>query len=302
MRPSAAPMDWQRDGGDWPHRERSSFVEAAGLRWHVQRWPKPAAGAGTLMLLHGTGASTHSWQGLAPLLARRHAVLAMDLPGHAFTSAPAAARLSLSGMAEALAGLIDVLGLQPVGLVGHSAGAAIAVQMALSRRMPGLERIVAINGAFLPFGGVAAPLLSPLARLLHASTWVPRLFARRAADPAVVRRLVEGTGSSIDARGLALYGALIRNPDHARAALGMMAHWDLQGLYRALPTLALPLWLLAGERDRAVPPRQADKVAAVCARARVVRLAGLGHLAHEEDPTAVAEALRAGDEAVLLPA
>ena len=107
-------------------------------------------------------------------------------------------------MADALEGLLETIGLQPVGIVGHSAGAAIAVQMALSRRVPGLECIVAINGAFLPFGGVAAPLLSPLARLLHASPWVPRLFARRAADPLVVRRLVEGTGSTLDARGLAL--------------------------------------------------------------------------------------------------
>lgn len=292
MQPAAAPMDWQRDGGDWPHRERSRFVEAAGLRWHVQRWPAPRPDAGTIVLLHGTGASTHSWRGLAPLLARDHEVLATDLPGHAFTSAPVSTDLSLVGMASALAGLFEGLAVQPSCIVGHSAGAAIAVQMALSGQVVGLARIVAINGAFLPFGGVAAPLLSPLARLLHAAPWVPHLFARRAADPAVVRRLIEGTGSRLDANGLALYGALIRNPGHARAALGMMAHWDLQPLYRALPTLALPLALLAGERDSAVSPRQAARVAARCASARVVPLPRLGHLAHEEDPAAVADVLR----------
>lgn len=292
MQPAAAPLDWQRDGGDWPHREHSRFFEAAGLRWHVQDWPAPRPGAGMIVLLHGTGASTHSWRGLAPLLARDHAVLAMDLPGHAFTSAPVSTDLSLVGMASALAMLLEAMAVQPACIVGHSAGAAIAVQMALSNSVEGLARIVAINGAFLPFGGVASPLLSPLARLLHAAPWVPRLFARRAADPAVVRRLIEGTGSRLDARGLALYGALIRNPDHARAALGMMAHWDLQPLYQALPTLPQPLVLLAGERDSAVPPRQAAKVAARCASALVVPLPRLGHLAHEEDPAAVADALR----------
>ena len=60
-------LAWQREGLDWPHRETSRFVEAGGLRWHVQQMGRgPVA-----LLIHGTGASTHSWRGLLPLLARR---------------------------------------------------------------------------------------------------------------------------------------------------------------------------------------------------------------------------------------
>ena len=79
-------MDWQRDGPSWPHHERSRFVIAAGQRWHVQQWPAPAPGAPTLLLLHGTGASTHSWRDLAPLLAQHAGVIAVDLPGHGFSA------------------------------------------------------------------------------------------------------------------------------------------------------------------------------------------------------------------------
>ena len=46
---------WSRDGGDWPNREASAFVEAAGIRWHVQRMGEGPP----LLLLHGTGAATH---------------------------------------------------------------------------------------------------------------------------------------------------------------------------------------------------------------------------------------------------
>ena len=60
--------DWAVEGRDWPHREASRFVEAAGLRWHIQEFGR--AEAPTLLLLHGTGAATHSWRGLAPLLAQ----------------------------------------------------------------------------------------------------------------------------------------------------------------------------------------------------------------------------------------
>ena len=59
--------DWEHDGRDWPNRTASRFVSAAGIVWHVQ-----VAGEGpALLLLHGTGAATHSWAGVLPLLARR---------------------------------------------------------------------------------------------------------------------------------------------------------------------------------------------------------------------------------------
>lgn len=80
-------MNWDHDGRDWPNREHSRFVEAAGLRWHVQQMGRGPV----LLLLHGTGASTHSWRALMPLLAAEFTVVAPDLPGHGFTSAPPAA-------------------------------------------------------------------------------------------------------------------------------------------------------------------------------------------------------------------
>jgi len=76
---------WERDGRDWPNRDASRFVRAGGLRWHVQK-----TGTGpVLLLVHGTGAATHSWRELAPLLARRFTVIAPDLPGPGFTQRPA---------------------------------------------------------------------------------------------------------------------------------------------------------------------------------------------------------------------
>ena len=69
-------LDWSREGLIWPHREASHFVAAGAARWHVQRM-----GSGPpLLLLHGTGASVHSWRGLMPLLAQSHDVIACDLP------------------------------------------------------------------------------------------------------------------------------------------------------------------------------------------------------------------------------
>jgi magnesium chelatase accessory protein len=287
-------LNWERDGHDWPHREHSRFVHAAGLQWHVQAFPPPGPDAPLVLLLHGTGASTHSWRDVAPVLAQRFAVLACDLPGHGFTDMPAGDQgvrcLSLVGMAACLGELLRALAVSPALLVGHSAGAALALRMVLDGAAAP-RAVVGINAALLPLRGLPGQLFAPAARLMAAAPVVPRLFAWRAANPGVLRRLVASTGSTLDAQGLAWYGRLVRNPGHAAGALGMMAHWDLPALARDLPRLATPLHLLVGTADRTVSPREAPRVERLLApqaRRAITRLEGLGHLAHEEQPAQVA--------------
>ena len=274
---------WNRDGGDWPNREASAFVEAAGIRWHVQRM-----GDGPpLLLLHGTGAATHSWRSLMPILARQFAVIAPDLPGHGFTRSPPSHRLSLPGMAADVSQLLRALDVKPEIAVGHSAGAAILARMCLDEKIaPRL--LVSLNGAFMPFGGVANQLLSPLAQLLVMNPLVPRLFAWQASNAGAVERLIRNTGSSIDPQGIALYGRLVRSPAHVAAALQMMANWRLQPLLHDLPRLKATLLLVAADNDRSISPDVARQVREIAPRAAIEHLPGLGHLAHEERPQQIA--------------
>lgn len=276
-------LDWETDGRDWPNRSSSRFVSCTGLRWHIQQM-----GQGPLiLLLHGTGASTHSWAELMPRLTQHATVLALDLPGHGFTDMPHASRLSLPGMADAIGAVLAQLDARPVLVVGHSAGAAIAAQLCLDEHIAP-QVLVSLNGAFLPLNGWPGQVFSPVAKLLAATPFVPRLFAWRAAKPGVVHRLLEGTGSTLDARATELYGRLIASPGHAAGALGMMANWDLQTLQRALPKLTIPVHLVVAANDRAIPPEQARSVQALLPRSDLEVLSDLGHLAHEERPDVVA--------------
>ena len=275
---------WSRDGADWPNREASRFVEAAGFRWHVQRMGEGPP----LLLIHGTGAATHSWRDLAPMLARHFAVTAMDLPGHGFTQSPPSHRLLLPGMAADIGELLKRLGIVPQIGVGHSAGAAILARMCLDGKIAP-KLLVSLNGAFMPFGGVAHQLLSPLTQLLVMNPFLPRLFAWQASNAGSVERLIQNTGSTIDARGIALYGKLVRSPAHVAAALKMMANWRLQPLLHDLPRLRTTLLLVAAENDRSISPDVARQVCDIVAPAVIERLPGLGHLAHEEQPQRVAD-------------
>jgi magnesium chelatase accessory protein len=268
---------------EWPHREASRFVTAAGTRWHVQMM-----GAGPpLLLIHGTGASTHSWRDVAPLLAPRFSVVMVDLPGQGFSARPPAELLALDGMASGIAALLAALGVSPEVLVGHSAGGAIAIRLALDGAVKP-RAIVSINGALLPLGGWAGMVFGPLGRVMVGLPGLPNLFAWQARDRSTVERLLRDTGSTLTPEGVDYYARLFRNPEHVAATLGMMAAWDLPRFARDLPRLATPLHLVVGQQDRTIRPTEARRMQRILRDAAIHPLPGLGHLAHEEAPERVA--------------
>lgn len=279
--------DWHQLGPVWPNRQASRFITVAGLRWHTQ-----IMGEGPdLLLLHGTGAATHSWRNLMPLLATQWRVIAVDLPGHGFTDTPAVQDLCFKGMREHMAALIAHEDWQPAAIIGHSAGAALAV--GLADRLPRAPaHLVLTAPALFPFQGRAAPFFSLMARAVAAAPMLPALAAFRARDIAAVRRMVMRTGSHLGPEGYRHYALLLRHSGHIAATLAMMANWDIAGLAPLMHRLETPVLLLAGTRDAAIPRQDIDRAQALIPRVSRHDLPA-GHLLHEEKPVQVAEIIKA---------
>ncbi|WP_295632331.1 alpha/beta fold hydrolase BchO [Novosphingobium sp.] len=271
---------WTVEGRTWPNRASSRFVDVGRQRWHVQ--VMGPEGAPVVLLLHGTGAATHSWRDLAPLLAAQFRVVALDLPGHGFTSGRPANGLAMPAMAREVSDLMVAFALEPALIVGHSAGAAIAIRMVIDGHAKPAA-IVGLSAALLPFPGLAAKLFPTLARLLFVNPLAPHLFARLGRIRGETGRfLARSTGSRIDAAGIDCYQKLFATSGHCSGAITMMADWDLPALKRELPRLSVPLLMIHGEADAAIPLSNAREAAAMVANARLIALPGLGHLAHEE--------------------
>lgn len=278
-----APPDWDDEGRDWPNRHSSVFIDSGRLNWHVQQM-----GTGpVIVLVHGTGAATHSWRRLAPLLAESFTVVAPDLPGHGFTDAPDPSRMTMEAMAHDLTALLHGLGHRPVMVAGHSAGAAVLARMCLDGAITPAA-LVSLNGALLPIGGRASRWMLPLARMLATSAFVPRLVARFARTQGMVERMLADTGSTLEPHGVELYRRLVSSPGHIESAIRMMAGWQLDRLAGELPRLAPHLLLVAGSNDKTIACNDADRVRQMVPGSRLALMPGLGHLAHEERPEEVA--------------
>jgi magnesium chelatase accessory protein len=191
-------------------------------------------------------------------------------------------------MAAGIGELIRTLGAAPVLAAGHSAGAAILIRAALDGEIRP-KGIVSVNGALLPFESPVSRFFSPVAKMMALSPFVGRVMTWRAQSPSAVERVLRGTGSIPSPEDVALYGRLFSNPHHVQSALGMMANWNLDSLGRDLHRLAAELVLVVGQGDRAIPPLDAERTASQVPSARIVRLAGAGHLAHEEKPNEITD-------------
>jgi len=286
--PHARPgqPDWSVEGAHWPHRPASQFWRVGRTIWHIQRM-----GSGpTALLIHGTGAATHSWDGLMPLLAEGFDVLALDLPGQGFTRPAPGFVPSLGNMTGAIAELLRALELDPAVLVGHSAGAAIATRLA-SESAARPTHIVSLNGALRPFPGFLRHIAPTMAKTLTLGGVAANMFSQAARDRNRVERLLEQTGGAPGAGYVDNYQRLLQCSAHVSSTLSMMANWDLGGIETDLKGLDTPFLFVAGATDQAISPAEARRLASVARKGEARRLPHLGHLAHEKDPASVMDAL-----------
>lgn len=280
-------MQWANHCNTWPHAACSQFVQAGGIRWHVQTMGEGPC----LLLLHGTGSGSFSWRGLMPLLSPYFKVIAPDLPGHVFTSRGPDGSMSLNGMSEGIRALMLQLNLTPAVIAGHSAGAAIAANLVLQQRSLHASRLIGLNPAWLPLPGLPSWIFGPAAKLAAInpiSAWATAKLAKR---PAMIDKSIAQTGSKLDAEGMALYQQVFSHSGHVHSVLNMMAAWQLTSLSSALHKIKNPVDILVGSEDATVPPSMAEEACHIMSQARLHMQQHLGHLAHEEDPEGTASLL-----------
>ena len=254
----------------------SVFVEADGVRLHVRDTGPPDAPA--IILLHGFGASLHTWEAWAEALSARYRVIRFDLPGFGLTGADPTGDYTDARAEVVLAALMDQLRVQRAVLVGNSMGGRIAWSFAASHPTR-VSRLVLISPDGFASPGVAygQAIGEPMtARLLPYVLPTPLLRASLAPAYGDPQRLTEDV--------VIRYRDMILAPGVRDAVLARMQQVVLEDPVPVLHTLRLPVLLLWGEQDRMIPVANAADYLAALPDARLVVLPGLGHVPQEEAP------------------
>ena len=267
---------------DWPNAFCSSFVHADGIRWHVQR-----TGTGPVVLLvHGTAGATHTWRDVLPRLATWAEVIAIDLPGHGFTTGATPDQLSLAGMTTAIRALLRTLGVDPVIGAGHSAGAAVLLQLASSREVA-LRSIIGVNSALVSLNTLGQ-LFLPFSRALADFDPLRAIVGALMESGSIARSLLRSTGSPLTPEQEARYVSLLTNNDRVSAALRMMSRWDLPALLATFPSITQPVTLIHSRNEPWVPWDDLMDATRALPHRSVVDVTPAGHLIPDEQPARVA--------------
>ncbi len=283
-------LDLDTDGPYWPTRERGRIVRAGGLAGFVVQDGPPDAPE--VLLLHGVAGTTHCFALLIPLLARHFRVTAIDLPGHGFTEVPEEAGLRRAGMVGWIHALLRELGSSPALLAGHSAGAGIAIELAVEGEIEPAA-IIGVNPSLVQPRNV--PLAGPLAAWgagLMPDRVVASLLARLARTEVFVDQVLRSTGSTLPPGHRECYLRISRSPAQVQSAIRMMIGWaphDLLGQLRNPAVSLPPVTLVAGTRDRWIPPQEVRRAArSFPTPPRLIEF-DEGHLGPEGSPERVAE-------------
>ena len=279
----------------------SQFVDVAGVRLHLRAngptahpslngSPEPTVAASTVqqspsgktppavVLLHGFGASLHTWEDWVPVLSQDFRVIRYDLPGAGLTGPDASGDYTdARGMAVLLA-LLDRLGIQKTSLVGHSMGGRLAWNFAAAypERIEKLI-LVAPDGFASPGFEYGKP--PEIGASIQAMRFIlPKPILRMSlapayADPAVMTDQL-----------LTRYHDLMRAPGVRPALIARLQQSTLKDPNPTLATIQAPTLLVWGDQDAMIPFANSADYLRALPNARLVKMPGVGHLPQEEAP------------------
>ena len=269
---------------DWRAHQRWVSVDGGPAVNTIELGQGPA-----LVFVHGLSGSWPNWLEQLPVLAARHRVLALDLPGFGSSPMPRE-QITISGYARLLERLLDELGVEAAAVVGNSMGGFIAAELAIAFPQR-VERLVLVSAAGISTYGdrrttSVMPGLRRVERILAASAgWVASKsdsVARRARLRQAALNVVTAHPSRLPA---ALAAEQIRGAGKPGFIQGLQAVLDYDFRER-LPEIACPTLIVWGDKDRLISVRDADVFAELIPNSRKVIFEDTGHMSMLERPAA----------------
>jgi len=262
----------------------SQFREIDGLQVHL-RDEGPRTDSIPVVLVHGTSASLHTWEGWSVVMRPTRRVITMDLPGFGLTGPDPASDYRIERYVRFMVALLDSLQVSRADLAGNSLGGEIAWHVA-ARHPARVRRLVLVDPAGFPIAATSMPIGFRLARIPGLS-WMTSRVLPRSVVAASVRNVYGDPGRVTDGLIDRYYELTLRAGN--RAALPARFAQMRAGADTALLLgLSAPTLIQWGGRDRLIPPATAARFQRLLPGARLLVYPALGHVPHEEDPARTA--------------
>ena len=266
----------------------SQFIDVQGLSVHL-RDEGPRDDPTPLLLLHGTSASLHTWNGWAAALAGKHRVIRLDLPGFGLTGPFPDGNYRMAHYTEFLNALLDKLQVQQVVLAGNSLGGQIAWETVLDYPQR-VARLILVDAAGFPLQSTSVPIGFRLARIPALAPVIGKMLPRQMIESSV--RNVYGNPELVTPQLVDRYYQLTLREGNREALVQRFSQHADPALNQArISQISIPTLLIWGGRDGLIPPPHAEQFNVAIKDSQVVMFEDLGHVPQEENAAATASAV-----------
>ncbi len=266
----------------------SQFIAVDGMQVHV-RDEGPRDDPEPIVLLHGTSASLHTWDGWAQALTPQHRVIRFDLPAFGLTGPHPQDDYSIGAYVHFVDDVMKQLQVKRYVLAGNSLGGQIAWSTALALPQS-VSKLVLVDAGGYPFASTSVPLGFRIARTPGLRSLMQYVLPRGTIEGSV--RNVYGDPSKVTPALVDRYYELTLRAGN-REALARRMDQRLSGDEASIQKLAQPTLILWGAKDHLIPLDYGKRFAADIKGSKLVMFDALGHVPHEEDPAQTVAAVKA---------
>lgn len=267
----------------------SQFVPLQGMQVHL-RDEGPRTDPQPIVLLHGTSASLHTWNGWADALKGQRRVIRMDLPGFGLTGPMPDGDYRLTRYVNFVIALLDQLGVQQAVLAGNSFGGNLAWKVAVDHPQR-VSKLVLVDAAGYPFDPASMPIGFKIAQIPALRPMMEHTLPRSMIEASV--RNVYGDPSKVTPELVDRYQELTLRAGNRGALVERFRQSPSGEFTEQIKQVRQPTLILWGGQDRLIPPDNALHFQRDIAGSRLVMFDALGHVPHEEDPAQTVAAVKA---------
>ena len=256
----------------------SQFIEVAGMQVHL-RDEGPRDDPVPIVLLHGTSASLHTWDGWSQTLSKTRRVIRFDLPAFGLTGPNPQNDYTLKSYVNFVTAVMDKLGVQRFVLGGNSLGGQIAWETA--HALPArVERLILVDSGGYAFVPQSLPVGFQIARMPVLRNLMAYTLPRGIVQNSIEN--VYGDPSLVQPALIDRYYDLTLRAGN-RNALSYRLDQGYVSDEAKIKSLKLPTLILWGAKDRLIPPESGQNFARDIAGSKLVMFEVLGHVPHEEN-------------------
>ena len=260
--------------------EPSKFLSVAGMNIHY-RDEGPKSDKEPIVLIHGTSASLHTWDGWVEVLKEQRRVIRFDLPAFGLTGPDPQNNYSIERYAEVVIAVLDALKIDKSVLAGNSLGGYIAWATAVFHP-DRVSKLVLVDASGYPYDPESVPLAFKLSQNPLASRLLKNVLPKSMVEKSV--KNVYGNPDLVtDELVNRCYELSLREGN--RSALKARFEQTLPGaLMDKIGTINVPTLLIWGRKDKLIPLKFGKRFKQEIVNSQLIVFDDLGHVPHEENP------------------